>query len=209
MVCGRVARWLIHDLRNPTQALALITELMGEDPAADEPGVADTVREATVHVTRTLGLLDRLLRMPPPDARPRPLSVKDHLDFVVALFRTHRSSVGLEVDAVSAGTLPPVRGIEHELDQILLTLVLAALDALHEQQGTIVVRATPDAEGVLITATWESLTVTAPTGGTAAHSGLEVATTLAERNGGGLTETRVDRQAGFRLRLRRWTGRSA
>jgi len=58
---------------------------MGEEPVADAPGVADTVREATVHVTHTLELLDRLLRLPPPDAEPRPLSLKENLLLVAAL----------------------------------------------------------------------------------------------------------------------------
>ena len=87
--------------------------------------------------------------------------------------------------------------------------MVAALDALDDRKGRIVLRALPDADGVTVTVAWQSSTVKAPAGGTAAETGIAVAKALAERNGGRLTETRPDREAGFRLRLTRWTGHSA
>ena len=68
-----MARWLIHDLRNPTQALTLITELMGEGPEAGDPGTVETIREATAQLSRSLELLDRLLRLPRPAVEAAPL----------------------------------------------------------------------------------------------------------------------------------------
>ncbi len=62
---GAVSRWLLHDLRNPTQALTLITELMG-GPGGMDPDLLKTINESTAHLARSLELLDRVLRAPRP-----------------------------------------------------------------------------------------------------------------------------------------------
>jgi two-component system C4-dicarboxylate transport sensor histidine kinase DctB len=141
-VYGLVARWLVHDLRNPTQALTLITELMRDDPEGGDAGAVETVREATAQLAHSLGLLDRLLRLPRPDTEPGPISLVDRLEFVAALHRSHRSGVHLEVEGAMGGSLPAVCGAEHEVDQILLNLVLNALEAMQERPGSrLVIRA--------------------------------------------------------------------
>jgi C4-dicarboxylate-specific signal transduction histidine kinase len=134
-VYGQAARWLIHDLRNPTQALTLITELMGEGPEAGDPGAVETIREATAQLSRSLELLDRLLRLPRPAAEAAPLSLRDSMDFVGALHRSHRSGMRLDLEGALGAVLPAVAGVEHEIEQILLNLVLNALEATGEATG--------------------------------------------------------------------------
>ena len=153
---GRVGRWLIHDLRNPTQALTLVTELMDEQPDDGDPGMVETVREATSHVARTLELLDRLLRIPPDDDEAGPLSIRDSLEFVAGLFDAHRCAAVLRVDPESAAVLPAVCGLQHEVEQILLALLLEAVDRLGEREGVIDLSASSNDEQVLITLTVES-----------------------------------------------------
>jgi signal transduction histidine kinase len=204
-VYGRIGRWLIHDLRNPTQALTLVTELMDEQPEDGDPGMVDTVREATSHVARTLELLDRLLRIPPSDDEAGPLSVQDSLEFVAGLFQTHRSSAVLREDPESAALLPPVRGLQHELEQILLTLLLAAVDRLGEREGVIDLRESANVEEVLITLTIETAGDSLDGGRGDAAVDLDVAALLAARHGGRLT-TPTDGRTRFALHLPRWTG---
>jgi len=131
-----VARWLIHDLRNPTQALTLITELMDEGPEPGEPGTVETIREATAQLSRSLELLDRLLRLPRPAVEAAPLSLQDSLEFVGALHRSHRSGMRLDLEGALGAVLPAVVGVEHEIEQILLNLVLNALEATGEAAGS-------------------------------------------------------------------------
>jgi signal transduction histidine kinase len=202
-VYGRIGRWLIHDLRNPTQALTLVTELMDERPDDGDPAVVDTVREATSHVARTLELLDRLLRIPPADDEARPVSVRDSLAFVAALFQTHRSAASLRVDLESADVLPAVRGLQHELDQILLAILLEAMDRLGEREGVIDLRASANVEQVVITLTVEPAGewLDSERGDGAANN--EVAGALAARHGGRLTAAG---RAGVMLHLPRWSG---
>ena len=134
-VYGQVARWLIHDLRNPTQALTLITELMGDGPEAGDPSAVETIREATAQLSRSLELLDRLLRLPRPAVEAAPLSLRDSVDFVGALHRGHRSGMRLDLEGALGAVLPAVAGVEHEIEQILLNLVLNALEATGEATG--------------------------------------------------------------------------
>ena len=62
---GTISRWLLHDLRNPTQALTLVTELL-DDPAMADPELLGTIQSSTAHLTRSLELVDRVLRNVPP-----------------------------------------------------------------------------------------------------------------------------------------------
>jgi nitrogen-specific signal transduction histidine kinase len=202
-VYGRIGRWLIHDLRNPTQALTLVTELMDEQPDDGDPGMVDTVREATIHLARTLELLDRLLRIPPADDEAGPLSVRESLEFVAGLFQTHRSATVLRVDPESAAVLPAVRGLQHELEQILLTLLLEAMDRLGEREGVIDLRASANVEQVVITLTVETAGEWLGGGRGDGEAGIDVAVALAARHGGRLTTTTAGR-AGFALYLPYW-----
>ena len=204
-VYGRIGRWLIHDLRNPTQALTLVTELMDEQPDDGDPGMVDTVREATSHIARTLELLDRLLRVPPADEDAGPLSVGESLEFVARLFQTHRSAAVLRVDPASAAVLPAVCGLQHELEQILLTLLLEAVDRLGEHEGAIDLRASANHEQVLITLTIDPAGEWLDGGRADGAAGIDVAVALAARHGGRLTAL-TDARVGFVLHLPCWRG---
>jgi signal transduction histidine kinase len=208
-VYGRVARWLIHDLRNSTQALTLVTALLADRPEPGDPGLVDTVREATGRVTRSLELLDRLLRILPPAAEPGPVSVGDTLEFVAALFRTRSSPSRLQVDAGAAGALPAVNGVEHELEQVLLTLLLDAFDSLGEGAGLIALDARQEGDGVLITVTADGLGDRTNDASWEAEPVLAVGRELAARHGGSLTRERAEGRNGFALRLPRVRARGA
>jgi two-component system C4-dicarboxylate transport sensor histidine kinase DctB len=214
-VYGQVARWLVHDLRNPTQALALITELMGENPAGGDGAAVDTVREATAQLARSLKLLDRLLRLPRPIAESASLSLVDSLEFVAALHRSHRSGVRLELPA---GSLPAVCGTTHDVEQILLNLLLNSLDAMGAQAGgrlavrtavvgTEVQMSVADNGPGIAPEQRARLFEAAPMmqEGRLRGLGLAVSRGLARRYGGDLVHSAVDAPgARFELRLPLW-----
>jgi two-component system, NtrC family, C4-dicarboxylate transport sensor histidine kinase DctB len=128
-VYGQVARWLIHDLRNPAQALTLITELMSGEPDPAVEAARRSVIEATTHLTRSLELLDRALRAPSRSADRGPVSLSDILRFLGSLHRVHRSSIQLDLRPALAMPLPAVIGAEDHLEHALLNLVVNALEA--------------------------------------------------------------------------------
>jgi C4-dicarboxylate-specific signal transduction histidine kinase len=183
-----------------------------EDGEAGDEGLADTIREATRNLSRSLELLDRLLRLPPDRPEPAPLSLADSVGFIAALHRAHRTNIQLDVSSAVAGSLPAVRGMEHELEQILFNLLLNALRSIGDRDaGTVLIRAEP-ADGVVQLVVEDDGAGLAPelgerlfepkeTGGL----GLPVSRALAERMGGRLEwERREGRGARFWLTLARW-----
>jgi signal transduction histidine kinase len=137
---GTVSRWLLHDLRNPTQALTLVLELL------DDPGMADrelfgTIRSSTAHLTRSLELVDRVLRNVPPGMEPGLVSVNDSVEFVSSVLRVHKSSVTVDTGDELLPSLPLVRGVREYLDHALLNLLLNAVEAIGQREGTIRLRA--------------------------------------------------------------------
>lgn len=213
-----MARWLIHDLRNPTQALTLITELMGEAAEPGDHGTVETIREATAQLSRSLELLDRLLRLPRPAVEAAPLSFRDSLEFVGALHRNHRSGMRLDLEGALGSILPAVAGVEHEIEQILLNLILNALEATGEVTGArLVVDAIALDGGVRVSLTDNGpgippdrrarLFVPVPTvrGGRLRGLGLAVSRGLAQRFGGDLVlPTDAGPGARFDLLLPAW-----
>jgi C4-dicarboxylate-specific signal transduction histidine kinase len=144
-VYGQVSRWLIHDLRNPTQALTLITELMSGEPGGGDDGAKGMVQAAAAHLTRSLELLDRALHQPERGADPRPVSLRHILEFIEALHRVHRSPIALDLSAAHSLPLPAVAGSEAHLVHALLNLIVNALDAFGDRvEGRIVVAAEVD-----------------------------------------------------------------
>ncbi len=141
-VYGQVCRWLIHDLRNPSQALTLITEIMHEEYGSDEEPPENTIREATRHLVGSIELLDRVLRPPYTPADPGPISVRNVLQFLGALHRTHRSRVALDLTQALAQSLPAVTGVEDHLEHALLNVLMNAVESCAEREdGRIVVTA--------------------------------------------------------------------
>jgi signal transduction histidine kinase len=132
---GTVSRWLLHDLRNPTQALTLVLELL-DDPTMADRELLGTIQSSTAHLTRSLELVDRVLRNAPPGLEPGLVSVSDSLEFVGSVLRVHKSPVTIEVGNALT-SLPLVRGVREYLDHALLNLLLNAVEAIGQREGTI------------------------------------------------------------------------
>jgi two-component system sensor histidine kinase PilS (NtrC family) len=147
---GTVSRWLLHDFRNPTQALTLVLELLQEPSSADRE-LIHTIQASTAHLTRSLELMDRVLRTAPPGAEAGLVNVLDSLEFVGSLLRVHKSSVGIDTTEALTASLPLVRGVREHLDHTLLNLLLNAVEAIGPQEGTIRIRAAARGTSVELT----------------------------------------------------------
>ena len=135
---GAVSRWLIHDLRNPTQALTLIGELFETEPGDSPDEVRLTIEQAANHLGRSLELLDRVLQLPGPVPLARPLSLGTVVEFVQALHAVHRTGLELRLDSDAIMRLPAVAADEKAVEHVLLILLVNAVEALLPQgEGSI------------------------------------------------------------------------
>jgi C4-dicarboxylate-specific signal transduction histidine kinase len=128
-VTGVAARWLLHELRNPLQAIGLIPELAALDPDSplDEPlrtMLGDGVRQLGI----TLELFDDVLRSPAHDPEPGPVAPGDALARAERLVSTRRAS-GEVSWAYDAAALPAVLAVTPHLVHVVLSLILNGLEA--------------------------------------------------------------------------------
>jgi two-component system C4-dicarboxylate transport sensor histidine kinase DctB len=152
-VYGQISRWLIHDLRNPSQALTLMVELMKDEPAEGEDSPEHTMREAGRHLVTSLELLDRVLRIPSrTSGELRPVSLHDHLEFLAALHHAHRSPVTLDMGAALAAHLPAVSAADDHLEHALVNLLINALESCGDKLGGHIGITAASSDGVMTVA---------------------------------------------------------
>jgi two-component system nitrogen regulation sensor histidine kinase GlnL len=150
-VYGTIARWLMHDLRGPAQALSLVLDLLEQGAADDDPALRQTLNDASGRLRSLLDLLDRTLRLPSP-AEPSPLVLHEITDFLGELQRSSRSPVTLDADGIRAARLPAVHGTEEHLTHALLNLVVNANEAMSDGRGGIIrITVAPPMDGSTVT----------------------------------------------------------
>jgi two-component system nitrogen regulation sensor histidine kinase GlnL len=130
-----VSRFLLHDLRNPTQALTLVTALM--DTGSIDRELLSTIQESASHLARSLELLDQVLRTSAPTPAPEPIMVRDSLEFVAGCVGTFKTPVQLELADALGAPLPAVLGSSDYLDHALFNLVLNSLEAIGDSDGVV------------------------------------------------------------------------
>ncbi len=135
VVYGAVARWLLHDLRGPAQALSLVLDLLQEGDATIDATLQQTLEDASGRLRGLLDLLDRTLRVPPADTKPGPIVLHEITNHLAELQRSSRSAVTLETESVRAAQLPAVGGVEEHLTHALLNLVVNANEALCDRRN--------------------------------------------------------------------------
>ena len=128
IVFSTVSRALLHELRTPTQALALAGEMMAREDAVLPPAV----RQALGSHAKQLGpLLDLVSRAQtrPTDNAPGPVALRELVDLLEA---THRGLPGSDVfdaSSLAAGALPAVKANGPVLAHVVMNLVLNAFEA--------------------------------------------------------------------------------
>lgn len=143
------ARWILHDLRSPAQALTLMADLLGEPTEDLEP----VLRGACGNLARSLDLLARVLH-PRLSGEVGPIALQEPIAFVADLHRACRSHARLEL-AVDAG-LPAAAGSAGHLEHALLNLILYITNALRPGgTGTIRISARPEGDRVAIAVAWD------------------------------------------------------
>lgn len=213
-----VLRWLMHDMRNPVQALCLLTEVAsGPGERTGEPRLADALSEFCQRISGDLSLLERVLRPEPADLSLRPVAIAEVVRFAADLIRRSKTAPALDASGALTPTLPAVAGIPEHLDRVLLNLVINALEALGGPAGQIRIDAEATAGGLRLRVEddgpgvpaelrdrlfQEAVTTKADRPGRGL--GLLVSRMLMREAGGGLDWVPIPRGTRFELTLPLW-----
>ncbi len=144
---GTLAAGVMHEINNPLATIAAAAEALEsrvrEGTLAGDGLVTElyAVLGLIAHeVGRCSGIVGGVLDFSrPKPARREPVAVNDIVRRTLFLLGHHARFKTLRVDTLLAAHLPPVLGDDEQLIQVLMALLLNAMDAMHGE-GTIQLR---------------------------------------------------------------------
>jgi two-component system, NtrC family, sensor kinase len=153
---GQLAAGVMHEINNPLATIsACVAAIQGRLPAGAgaDPAVGEYLEIIDREVDRCTRIVDGLLDFSRPKRTPRrPVSLNALVDETLFLLKHHQRFKRLEVVRALEPGLPDTVGSQEQLIQVLMALMLNALDAM-ERGGRLTVRtrrgATPTGEVVV------------------------------------------------------------
>jgi signal transduction histidine kinase/ActR/RegA family two-component response regulator len=134
VMAGKMAAGLAHELKNPLSAIQGFGEYI-EGVVADETG-REHLRLLVAQARRAEHLVNELLGFATPSAHSRaPVDINDVVHATVSLLRYQLRRARVEVVVALQDGLPPVTGHAHELQQVLVNLIVNAQQALASAGG--------------------------------------------------------------------------
>lgn len=142
---GRLAAGVAHEVGNPLGAILGYTALGHREVDAECEWLSGIDHEAR--------RIDRIVRGLLDFARPRaasqqPIDINDVVDGTVKMMSLQGRFKGIEVEVTPGEDLPEVRGDSHQLEQVLVNLLLNAADAIGEMGGPGTIRVSTAAVSV-------------------------------------------------------------
>ena len=133
---GELATGLAHEIRNPLAGIAGVIEIIGRDLPSTSPAraVVKDVRLEIARINRTLTDLLETARPRPPQVRRSNLNTT--VEHAVMLARQQVLSRPIKIELQKAPELPEVEHDSDQIHQVLLNLLLNAVQAM-EGAGTV------------------------------------------------------------------------
>jgi signal transduction histidine kinase len=133
---GELATGLAHEIRNPLAGIAGVIEIVGRDLPSTSPARA-VVKDVRLEITRISRTLTDLLETARP-RRPevRLSNVNTTVEHAVMLARQQVLSKPIKIELQKAADLPEVEHDSDQVHQVLLNLLLNAVQAM-EGAGTV------------------------------------------------------------------------
>ena len=209
---GELAAGLAHEIRNPLAGIAGVIEIISRDLPPNSPArtVIKDAKEEAVQINRILTELLEIARPKPPQFRVSDIcSTAEHaVMFARQQAVTKRVMIELEI----GDAIPPVEHDPNQINQVLLNLLLNAIQSM-DKPGTIRVVLQMDDDTLLITVSDEGKGIPAEnlrnifrpfftTKGHGTGLGLSLARRIVEAHGGSIDATSVLGQGSeFLIRL--------
>ncbi|HEX6589360.1 MAG TPA: ATP-binding protein [Longimicrobiales bacterium] len=136
---GRLSAGIAHEVGNPLGAIMGYLGLLRRHVDEERVKLVDAAESETQRIDRIVrGLLDFAR---PRDATPRPVDVNEVARNTLDLVRDQGKLSGIELDIHLDAELPSVNGDPYQLQQVLVNLLLNAVDALeHTEKPRIELR---------------------------------------------------------------------
>lgn len=127
---GELAAGLAHEIRNPLAGIAGVVEIIGRDLPEGSPGreVWEEARGEIQRIQRTLNDLLNYSRPRPPEFTSAQLHVA--AERAIRLARQQAASRPIEIQLHQDGQLPPCEHDPAQIEQMLLNLLLNAIQAI-------------------------------------------------------------------------------
>ncbi len=133
---GELATGLAHEIRNPLAGIAGVIEIVGRDLPATSPAraVVKDVRLEIAQINRILTDLLQAARPHPPEMRPTDLNTT--VEHAVMLARQQVISNPIKIELEKDPSLPNVEHDSDKMHQVMLNLLLNAVQAI-DGAGTV------------------------------------------------------------------------
>jgi signal transduction histidine kinase len=140
-----LAAGIAHEIKNPLVAIKTFAELLPER-FTDHEFRSDFSKVVIREIERIDELVARLRALAAPVSRRSPISVKPVLEETLALLRGRMEQAKISVAVVSDDDLPPVNADQAQLKQLLLNILLNAIEAM-EGGGKVLIHLRRQSEG--------------------------------------------------------------
>jgi two-component system NtrC family sensor kinase len=129
---GELAAGLAHEIRNPLAGVAGVIDVIGRELPEGSPNreILKEVQGEVLHIKQILSELLDYARPKPPNFQPADLNAT--AEHAVALARQQTLSRPIEIKLAKAERLPPVEHDPMQIQQLLLNLMLNAIQAIGE-----------------------------------------------------------------------------
>ncbi len=133
---GELAAGLAHEIRNPLAGIAGVIEIIGRDLPESSPNreVLREVQREVLHIKQILSDLLDYARPKAPKFQPADLNATT--EHAVILARQQALSRPIQIEFEMAAGLPPVEHDAGQIQQVLLNLLLNAVQAIEGAGGS-------------------------------------------------------------------------
>jgi len=209
---GELAAGLAHEIRNPLAGIAGVIEIVSRDlpPDSAARSVIKDAKEEAVQINRILTDLLETARPKPPQFQRKDLG--GTAEHAVMFARQQAVTKNIRIELDNSEEIPPLDHDAHQINQVLLNLLLNAIQAM-DKPGAIRVSLGRDHDAALITVADEGKGIapeTLPnifrpfftTKGHGTGLGLSLARRIVESHGGTISvRSEVGKGTQFTVRL--------